>query len=224
MYRLGEREQHHRKLYMLLGVFAVILVVGIFFAKQLFTSDAKINNPSAAVVTNVSYDQKQVQQVDTPYFSMKIPAAWKAGQPKDGVPQATYLWQGTTGEDKNRWISVYVDAALASFAVNRALHVQSNDSSISVIGNTSDNCTSYTGPANTATGKTPAKWETIDFLCDSGNYARDVVGTVSADGLNNINLSGKTKGVHKYFFTFTDNSNQPDYSIFREALKSFEAK
>ena len=74
------------------------------------------------------------------------------------------------------------------------------------------------------TGKSPAKWESIDFICDSGNYQRDVVGSVSGDGLNNINLTGPTKGPHRYFFTYTDNNSQPDYAIFSEALKSFKAK
>jgi hypothetical protein len=224
MYRLGEREHHHRKLYITLGIFAVIIVAGIIFAKQFLSSDTKIDNSAPAAVTAVTYEQTKLQQVDVPHFTMSIPATWKVSTINAEEPKPTYIWQGTTGEDKNRWISVFVDKPLTAFAVNRALHIQSNGATITVIGSTSDNCTSFTGPANTQTGKTPAKWETIDFLCDSGNYQRDVVGIVSPDGLNNVDITGTAKGTHRYFFTFTDNTNQPDYSIFTSALRSLKAK
>jgi len=224
MYRLGEREHHHRKLYMLLGVFAILIVTGLFLAKQIMTSETKIDNSAPAVVSSVSYAETKLQQVSTPYFTMSLPATWKVSNINAEDPKPKYIWQGAVGEDKSRWISVFIDTPLSTFAVNRALHVQSNGATITVIGNTSDNCTSFTGPANTQTGKTPAKWETIDFLCDSGNYQRNVTGTVSPDGLNNVNLTGPTKGLQKYFFTYTDNTNQPDYTIFIEALKSFKAK
>jgi hypothetical protein len=223
MYRLGEREHHHRKLYISLVVLAGIIVAGAFAAKHYLRADSQITQQSPAAVTAVSYEQKKTQQVDTPFFGMAIPATWKVSSINAEDPKPKYIWQGTVGEDKNRWISVYMDTPLSTFAVNRAIHVQPNGAAMIVIGSTSDNCTSFTGaPKSQAT--TPAKWETIDFICDSGNYERDVVGTVSPDGMNNINLTGPTKGTHRYFFTYTDNSNQADYSIFSEALKSFKAK
>jgi len=224
MYRLGEREHHHRKLYTLLALFAVVVITIFFSAKHFLTPETDLGKTPAAVVTNVSYDQTKQQRIDEPYFTMSIPASWKVGSINAEAPKPMYIWQGTVGEDKNRWISVYVDASLQSLAVNRAVHIQAAGSTINVIGTTSDNCTSFTGAASSTTGKSPAKWETIDFLCDSGNYERDVVGTVSPDGLNNVNLVGTSKGSHRYFFTYTDNSNQPDFSIFTDALKSLKAK
>jgi hypothetical protein len=224
MYRLGEREHNHHKLYISLALFAVLVITIFFVARHFLSPDTEIGKTPAATITNVSFEQTKIQTVDVPYFTMSIPATWKLSSMDAEVPKPNYIWQGTAGEDKNRWLSVYIDANLANFAVNRALHVQASGPSINVIGSTSDNCTSFTGVTSSQTGKSPAKWESIDFLCDSGNYERDVVGIVSADGLNNVNLAGPTKGIHKYFFTFTDNSNQPDYNIFTEALKSFKAK
>jgi hypothetical protein len=223
MYRLGEREHHHRKVYISLALLAIVIVAGLFTAKHYLQSDSQITKQSPAAITSVSYQQRKTQQLDVPLFTMSIPVTWKLSGINAEDPKPKYIWQGTAGEDKNRWISVYTDTALASFAVNRALRIQANGPGITVIGSTSDNCTSFTG-ASKAQAVTPAKWETIDFLCDSGNYERDVVGTVSPDGMNNINLAGPTKGVHKYFFTYTDNSNQADYSIFVNALKTFKAK
>jgi hypothetical protein len=223
MYRLGEREHHHRKLYIALVLLAVIIVALGLAARHYLKSDSQITQQSPAVTSAVSFDQTKTQRLDMPYFTMNIPASWKLSSINAEDPKPKYIWQGTIGEDKNRWISVYVDTSLANFAVNRAVHIQSDGPSITVIGSTSDNCISYTG-ASKSQAMTPAKWEGIDFICDSGNYERDVVGTVSSDGMNNINMTGPTKGVHRYFFTYTDNSHQPDYSFFSEALKSFKAK
>lgn len=224
MYRLGEREHKHHKLYIFFGVFGVIIIIALFAAKHFLTSETKLDNTGPAIVTDVSYEQTKLQAVDAATFTMKIPASWKLSSIVAEDPRPSYIWQGTVAEDKNRWISVYVDKQLANFAVNRAIHILANGSNLSVIGSTSDNCTSFTGVTGSTTGKSPAKWESIDFICDSGNYQRDVVGTVSPDGLNNINIAGTLKGPHRYFFTYTDNSNQPDYTIFSEALRSFKAK
>lgn len=224
MYRLGEREHNHRKLYIVLGLLAVLIVALFFWARHFLSPDTQLSGTPVPKITNVTYDQTKLQTIDEPDFSMSIPATWKLNTTTMDVPKPMYVWQGTVGEDRTRWISVFVDASLASFAVNRALHIQANGAAINVIGSTSDNCTSFTGAVSSQTGKSPAKWETIDFLCDSGNYERDVVGIVSSDGMNNVNLDGPTKGIHHYFFTYTDNSNQPDYTIFTGALKTFKAK
>lgn len=224
MYRLGEREHNHHKLYVWLAIFAILVVTIFFVARHFLKPNTKIGNAPAAAVTTVSYSQTRLQQVTEPNFTMSIPATWKLNTTYSEVPKPTYIWQGTVGEDRSRWISVFVDASLSDLAVNHAVHVQANGPTITVINSTSDNCTSFTGATSSRTGKTPAKWETIDFLCDSGNYERDVVGTVSPDGLNNINLAGTSKGLHKYFFTYTDDTNQPDYTIFTDSLKTFKAK
>jgi hypothetical protein len=174
------------------------------------------------VVSTVSYDAPKLQQIMEPNFTISIPAGWKQTPNNNAIPAPTYNWQGVSGEDRNRWLSVYVDMKLPNLAVNRALHIQTNGAAINVISGTSDNCTSFTGP-NNSSGVQQAKWENITFLCDTGNYERDVVGIVSPDGLNNINVTG-TKGLHAYFFTYTDNTSQPDYTIFANALASFRAK
>lgn len=222
MYRLGEREHKHRKLYFWLGVFVLLVIGGYIAARHLLKSNTEASG-SPAKVTNVVFDQSKTQKVDTPLFTLDIPAGWKPRVNQYDIPAPAYSWQGTTGEDRSRWLSVYVDANLASFAVNRALHVEANGALMNVISAVSDNCTSYTGTANTQ-ARTPAKWDNIDFTCDSGNYERDVVGTVSSAGMNNVTITGAAKGAHRYFFTYTDDSSQPDYTIFTSALKSFGAK
>jgi hypothetical protein len=222
MYRLGEREHSHRRLYITFTVFALLVLATVIGAKHFLTSNTQTSG-SPAVVTTVSYEAPKTQQVAGSTFTMNIPAGWKQVSNNNAVPSPTYTWRGTSGEDRSRWISLYVGMKLPGVAVNRALHIQSNGAGINVISGTSDNCTSFTGQNNSSSGIQQAKWENITFLCDTGNYERDVVGTVSPDGLNTINVTG-AHGLHSYFFTYTDNTAQPDYTIFSGALASFHAK
>ena len=223
MYRLGEREHSHRSLYISLSIVLVLCLGAYIAARHFLTADTSLGPEPAASITNISYDQPQVQTADVPYFTMNIPKGWQLKKQTGEAPTPTYVWQGTSAEDRNRWISVYVDMNLPSFAVNRELHIQGEGHGITVVSEVSDNCTSFTGVANQGRGSTPAKWEGIDFMCDAGNYERDVVGIVSPNGLNNVVINGN-KGPHNYFFTYTDNSSQPNYSIFTAALRSFQAK
>jgi hypothetical protein len=71
---------------------------------------------------------------------------------------------------------------------------------------------------------TPGKWQGVNFICDLPNYLREVAGTGSADGINMVSVTGPAGGKHAYFFTYTDHTVQPDFSIFRTIISSFQAK
>jgi len=136
------------------------------------------------------------------------------------MPHPNYSWQGTN-KNNTRWLNVYMDTIPASLAVNRVLPVMGNGAALSLPTNVSDNCTTFTGASNSTQLSVTAKWQGITFLCDTGNYVRDVVGTSSLEGVNTVSLSTTTSGNHHFFFTYTDNSSSPDYTIFTNALKSF---
>jgi len=223
MYRLGEVEHSHRKFYSILGGFIVLVALTIFLALHFLSPDTRIDAPPAVVTTHVSYDTTKLQTFNEPLFSIRLPDDWKPVVHSTDIPQPIYTWQGTQKDNANRWLSVYIDEDVSTLAVNRELSVQSNDKSINVLSDVSDNCTTFTGTAVQSHGSTPAKWQGVDFLCDSGNYERDVVGVASTDGLNTLRMVGSS-GTHKFFFTYTDNSVGPDYSIFINALKSLDLK
>lgn len=223
MYRLGEVEHRHRKIYAFLAGFVALLVVAGFIAAHFLQSNTEIGNTPSTVVTHVSYDTTKLKTFDTPLFTISLPEDWKPVSRNSDIPPPSYTWQGTVKDNANRWLSVYVDSNVANLAVNRELSVQASGTTLNALGDVSDNCTTFTGAASQSHGSTPAKWQGIDFLCDSGNYERDVVGVASPDGLNNVTLTG-TKGAHRFFFTYTDNAVRADYSIFINALKSLQLK
>jgi hypothetical protein len=121
----------------------------------------------------------------------------------------------------DRRIDIYIDNVPSSLAVNRLLPVQVNQDQLQPQGVVSDNCTDFTTPTaqSAQTGTIDAKWNGVDFLCDTGNYERDVVAIGSASGP--ISLTGPKTSTHKILLVYTDNTTQPDYSIFTAIVESF---
>jgi len=224
MYRLGHRsKQIWRKIFFGLAAIVLLLAVGGFFAaKYLLKSDTQLNQDQPLVtVAGKTNDQKQ--QINKPLFTFALLNSWKAVDlPK--MQYNLYSWRGTTKDDTSRSIDVYVDALPAALPVNRLLPLQSNGDRLTILNTVSDNCASFTGTATQASrpDTLPAKWSGVNFSCDLANYMRNVVGTGSADGVNIVNLTGSS-GKHQFFFVYTDNSSNPDYSIFTDALQSFRA-
>lgn len=225
-YRVGERKHSHKRLYIWLGSFLSVLVLGSVIGIRFLHADTHIGDTPAPVTRTITYDTPNVQVFEGATFKISLPNTWKV-MPVSDTPTPTYTWHGTdkkTGDDA-RWIDVYVDADLQTFSINRVVSVQANGTGLSVTSDVSDNCTNFTGtPVGAGHTYVQAKWQNIAFLCETGNYTRDVVGTVSPDGLNTVNITGPTKGLHHYLFVYTDNSSSANYKIFTDALKTFVAK
>lgn len=162
-----------------------------------------------------------MQQITERYFTLRLPSGWQsvAAPP---VPYTVYSWQGTGGDSARR-LDMYIDNTPADLAVNRLLAVQADSDHMDIADAVSDNCTDFTDRAtgSSATGTAPAKWAGVNFICDMGNYERDVVATGSPDAVNAVTLTGSTTGSHKVLLVYTDNSADPDYTIFDAMVRSF---
>lgn len=220
MYRFRERKHGHKKLYASLIIFILLVGVAMMVGAHLLTSDTRISAPPKPIIKHVSSVLPQTVPIHERLFSLALPTDWKPRVSND-MPLPSYSWRGTNKGDDTRWMNVYVDAIPTNLAVNRVLPLTGNGATLSLPTNVSDNCTTFTGATGPTQLSVMAKWQGISFLCDTGNYERDVVGTSSLDGINTVTLRTATNGTHHFFFTYTDNSPSPDYSIFTAILKSF---
>jgi hypothetical protein len=228
MYQAGQGPQQDRKRkrrrrifwLILLLIVAVLIVVAIIVIRDKLKSKPVIKQ-AAAITTQVSYNT-QTKLYNEPDFSISLPASWQP-EPRPPGPFQSYTWHtsanGTDGQD----LVVYEDSLPANLSVNRVLIVQSENDRLQVNGQVSDNCANFTKnvSSNPLAVGAAAKWQGVDFHCDQTNTERDVVGTSSTDGINIVILKSQLNGAdHKFFFTFTDNSVNPDYSVFYNALTS----
>lgn len=229
MYTANKRQRKYRIFFrFILFVTPFILAIfGFAWFVLLRNNDAESSSfnregAQVAVVKPVTKDYSNE------YFKISLPATWKFLGFKNPVADQTYYeFQDSDIETSNRLLRVYMDVFPSDFAMNRVMPITIVDNRI-VPGVISDDCTTFTGSPNTVGGKSSAntwsaKWQDVNFVCDMKTKL-NYTGTASADeGISTtfINSNGKK---HKYFFLYMDFNVRPDYSIFTDALKSFETK
>jgi hypothetical protein len=197
----------------------VIVVLGGLWLKSAMKPNTVIHD-AKPTTTHIGLLPTQVFHLKM--FQINLPQDWKQVTP--AVGQAAYSWRGATKDTNARALDIYVDTIPANFAVNRMVPLTANGAGVQTIGGVSSNCSTFTLASATDphTGIAPSKWDGIDFLCDMGNYVRNVAGTSSAEGVNTVSVAGPS-GTHKYFFVYTDHSGEPNFDTFTQALQSFQA-
>lgn len=221
MYQKGHKLKRRYWPYGAALVLAALVVAAVLGSRQFFQADTKLTQSPPHFGT-VQATNMPLQHVTKPGFTLDLPAGWQSTAAPN-VAYTVYSWQGTRVDNARR-LDVYWDKIPASLAVNRLLPLSNSGAGASIAGPVSDNCTAFTDKAaSPATGTVPAKWNGVNFICDTGNYERDVVGTGSSEGVNTVTVVGPTTGRHHVMFVYTDNSATPDYTLLENIIRSFRA-
>ncbi len=224
MYRADKRGKSRRRRALKWIVALVIVVALIGWAVVAIRHALKPKTTitqARALTTQVTYSN-QTKHYDEGDFSLNLPATWRP-VPRPPHTYNSFTWQSSDQVTNGQVIEVYEDTIPVNFAVNRVLIVEGENDHLSVDGSASDNCSNYTlnEPSASSSIGAPAKWQGINFLCDQANRQRDVIGTSSTDGINTVILKSQAGGTsHKFFFTYTDYSVNPDYTVFYNTLNS----
>lgn len=210
-----------------LAVALLVVGGGVAATWYLMKPNTQITNTAATTRTLKVDNQTEVFRKGS--FSITLPKGWQFMSKQQDIYTIYHFRSALSGEKGNRLLDVYEDSTLPNFAVNRMVPVTATeDGGLSTdASQVSDNCSAYTTGATVGRSTTGqlAKWQGIEFLCDMSNTLRNVVGTGSKDGLNTVYVARQDSSVrHRYFFTFTENNEKPDYSIFIAALNSFKVQ
>jgi hypothetical protein len=228
MYRVGNRKRNHRKATIVASSIVLFLILialsGVTFAKQFLKPQTNIKQ-SSAVTTTVTASLPATKVFSEGIFTIQLPADWKL-MPGELKPYDITRFEVLSDDANDQELDVYQDTIPLNFAVNRVLPISADGNSIMTNGAISDNCANFTKNQSGVVDSngTPAKWSGVNFLCDLNNNERDVIGTSSTEGVNLVHLTGTIAGAHTYFFTYTDNSIDPDFTTFYNALTSFHLK
>jgi hypothetical protein len=223
MYHEGKRIISHHKSHVIMVWIVIVLVAltvgGIISAKHLLKSDTNLGKTPKPVVNTVVAASSPTKQFTEGIFTISLPKDWVyVGRAQD-IYRA-YIFENTATDKGVRQLDIYVDNIPTGLGVNQVLPVTTAVTKIYVTS-VSGNCAQFTGDKVPGNPATPAKWQGVNFLCDLGNYTRNVVGTSTDTSVNSLTLTGPTAGTHKLFFTYTDNSAEPDYQILYDSLQSF---
>lgn len=227
MYRLYDRQKNKRRRRVLWFCLIIILIIlicsGIIWLKDRLNPQVVIKQTNA-VTTQVSYNSP-TKVYNEPGFSIALPNTWQL-LPKTPSEYQMYTWEGPNRETDGQELTVYINTIPENMAVNHVLVVQGENDQLTLDGTASENCTTFTSsPALPNSTGAPAEWSGVSFLCDQANPERDVVGTSSSDGVNTVILKNLSTGIsRKFFFTFTDDSIDPDYTVFYNALQSVRSE
>lgn len=226
MYQKDKRPKSHRKRKIVRRIVFLIsiIVIGLIIYGLLHLNSNTVIKQAQPVTQKVTLSKKSTVHFDAPNYGLDLPNDWKfIGKEHSGY--TLYHYRAILGGTDSRELDIYEDTIPLNFSLNRALAVEHQDDHLIIKGEVSDNCANYTKtPTATPQIGVRAKWQNIDFLCDEGNTERNVIGTVSTDGLNFIRLTGIKNGTHQYLFTYHDHSVSPDYQILYDALQSFKVK
>lgn len=229
-YRYGHRtvKRHH---VVLLTLFVCLVIGG--GAAFLIVRDIRSNQSGpvageSKTVGQVTGSDSKKMTVTEPLYTMQLPGDWKEKSRVNTAAETSVTWRATKKNDDARWLTVYIDKIPAQKSINRLLPVSSQKDRL-LLGDISDNCITFTEGGSFDASKAAqnkdkqARWSGVDFICNLPSILENQVGTGSSEGINQVTLTG-TKGPHKYFFLYVDHDIQPDYSIFTDALSSFQAR
>lgn len=223
-YRIGRRRQRYIRRYGLATVLVVVIAAGVYALAHLHTLPRSVIHNAVGVQKDFQPEETAKVHIDKPLFTVDLPAGWKETAPTVRVNVPNYTFR-STNED-GQLLQVYLDNIPADLALNRVISVSAVGAGMGY-DSVSDNCTQYTQAVTGQTSTTStatAKWQDMEFTCDTGNFQRDVIGTISPDGPNEVTLTGPTAGPHKVFLVYTDNTVNPDFSTLYGILGSFKLK
>lgn len=231
-YRYDHRTTKHRHAVAIIVSVCLVILVPIAFLiyRDVVKNGSASSKGTSKTVGQVIGDNSlHGYRVEEPFFSMQLPSDWKETSRRNQNGEQSITWQATKKYQDDRWLKVYIDSVPQELPVNRLLPVTVQGNSLSA-GDISDNCATFTGGGTLDTSKafllkpTLAKWQGVDFICNLPNVVENQVGIGATGGVNQIVVTGETKGTHRYFFLYTDHNIQPNYTIPTDAMNTFRAK
>lgn len=225
MYKLGKPIHKHHRRSRLLAIISIVALFSllIYLLMNLrITPEQNIRN-AAPVSKQYKVETKTKINIDKSQVKFELPEGWTEASTLGRVaPLPAYSYRSPSADAQ--MIDIYIGDLPSTMAVNNVLRVEPQGFGMSY-ERVSDNCATFTQPnADSArTGATLAKWQDVNFYCDTASVSRQVVGVQSTEGINKITVQGETKK-YPVFITYTDNNINPDYSVFYDILSSFHFK
>ena len=227
-YNIGKRQRRRwRKLFAVLAISLIVFggLVGfvVWDAKKNTTGEVEGESRSVAQSEDVKSAASQ-KSVEEQFFSIDLPEGWYQVERRSTPTENSITWHpNKDAKAVGHWLKLYVDVIPKDLAVNKLLPIDVSGTSLTY-RQISENCKNFTTAKKDPHLPQPSKWQGVDFICDLPSFVQNKVGTGTAGEVNATTVTGPDKGKHKYFFVYTDHRNVPDYRVFYDVLKSFQAK
>lgn len=222
-----QHKQHNLKLgIVVLSVLAsvgVIVMVGMFIYNDLRLNQSEAVEGQERTVSQV-LGNTDTKFIDEQNFSFELPGDWREIDRATTDRERSITWQATLRNEDNRYLTLHINT-IPDDAVVRLLPVTVNGSRMQR-GQLSGNCSSFTGLQEQSGSRSLARWEDVDFVCDTSNRVNtNIIGTgQGGQPQNTIEVTGESSGTNQYFFLYKDQNIRPNFDILYSAVNSFRAK
>ncbi len=223
--------RHHSRSKLKLGfvLFSVMAFIAVLVAGGMFIyNDLRLNQSEPVEGQERTVSQvlgnTDTKFVDEPNFSFELPGDWREIDRVQTDRENSITWQATLRNEDNRYLTLHINT-IPDDAVVRLLPVTVNGSRMQR-GQLSGNCSSFTGLQEQSTNRALARWENVDFLCDTSNRVNtNIIGTgQEGQPQNTVEITGESSGTNQYFFLYKDQNIRPNFDILYSAVNSFRAK
>lgn len=225
MYHVGKQIHKHRRLKRTIVVVVLIILFAglVYWLMHLRIAPSATIRNDTPVSKNYTASETAKLTVNKPEFKVVFPGGWVERKIIPSPIGPRYTFAAPTGD--SIVFDIYIDNPPENLAVNKAIVVSGQGNGLSH-DYVSENCANFTDSKykNPQTGFAPARWQDTNFICDMANVNRQVVGTISKEGMNQVTTTGASGAVRKVFMTYTDNNITPSYSTLYDILASFEFK
>jgi len=229
-YRYDHRSHKHRKRHIFivtiisLVVTSLLAITVLMLINQTTKKIKIITGPTEQVGVVTANPSSSTTTVNEQYYTFSLPIQWKKIKVVANQLENSITWESFMPNATNRYLTIYSDPIPTNYPVNKELPLQAHGTNLS-FGALSDNCANFTSTGGTRPiVPVLAKWQDVNFYCNSPNYVDNQVGTGTVGAINSVEITGPFSGVKHYFFLYIDRNTSPDYSIFYSILNSFQAK
>lgn len=214
----------HRAHIVMVGLLIVGGIAGsAFAAKQYLQADTQISPPPPPVVSKVLGAANETREFNAGPVTLQLPKDWEQFTPQD-AQAGSHSWRNTKGNKGVRVLTIYIDVVPRTPVYNRILAVDPAGDRMIPLGSVSDNCTNFAESGRVqngagGNGQAAARWEGVQFTCDTAMYSRNVVGISSTEAPGLVRLAG-SNGPHQLAVIYNDADATPNHNLFVSAVES----
>jgi hypothetical protein len=211
---------------LLLGVILLLLFVWLDSRKSTAVDDSKNLGQSY----DISKTQEVKKEFDEILYKFTLPADWELLKRNENKLFNTNEYHSTKQFEDGKRMTVYVDTIPEENPLNILQPVEAVGPKMT-LRTPSARCEEFTKGTESkvqggrAIDQVKAKWDSIDFFCETSTYRHVVgIGEPKSGKLGVTLLSGDGKTTRRIFILYYDATGKPNDQILQEAVTSFTLK
>ncbi len=183
------------------------------------------DSENRAITTTYDPGEVPTKLVDEPTYTIRVPEGWQESDRYLDNGRLFVEYRGAEGTQEHaQSISIFSNGLPSDASATRLLPITARDDGTLKINNISERCHTFTDNAQAVATPEPelARWNEVDFSCNFSTILNTIGTGVPGEGQLATVKGPETEST--YFFRFSDQNTTTNFEVFKEILRSFQAK